>query len=115
MKSIFRKLFCRLEDKDVRGNLRDIFRDVLTGTTLITPPTTSSVWMIKFYGIPGWFSLFFAVTADFIIFTWVVYSVQFSLEKVISLEKKVNRLFVVLCMFLFQVSITYSIINIITR
>lgn len=115
MKSIFRKLFRRLEDKDARDSLRDIFRDVLTGTTLITLLTTSSVWMIKSYGIPGWFSLFLAVTADFIIFSWVVYSVQFSVEKIISLEKKVNRFFVVLCIFLFQVSTTYSILNIFKR
>lgn len=54
MKLLFKKALNYLDNKDVQDSLRNIFRDILTGTSLITLITASAIWTVRVYDVAGW-------------------------------------------------------------
>lgn len=104
-----------LDNKDVQDNLRTIFRDILTGTSLITLITASAIWIVKEYDVAG--SILILPHAFFgtVIFMWCCFCIQSTSEQLFSLKKKRNRLCVAIFILSFQVATIYSILNIIIK
>lgn len=115
MRLFLKKASDYLNNKDIQDNLRNIFRDILTGISLIALITASAIWTIKEHGITGCFLIIPHVLFGPVVFIWCCFCIQSTSEKLFSLKKKRNRLCVALCILFFQLTTIYSILNIIMK
>ncbi|MGQ07014.1 hypothetical protein D9H41_23670 [Escherichia coli] len=115
MKLLFKKALNYLDNKDVQDSLRNIFRDILTGTSLITLITASAIWIVRVYDVAGWFLILPHAFFGTIIFMWCCFCIQSTSEKLFSLKKKRNRICVAIFTLSFQVVTIYSILNVIMK
>ncbi len=88
MKLLFKKALNYLDNKDVQDSLRNIFRDILTGTSLITLITASAIWIVRVYDVAGWLLILPHAFFGTIIFMWCCFCIQSTSEKLFSLKKK---------------------------
>ena len=115
MKLLFKKALNYLDNKDVQDSLRNIFRDILTGTSLITLITASAIWIVRVYDVAGWLLILPHAFFGTIIFMWCCFCIQSTSEKLFSLKKKRNRISVAIFILSFQVVTIYSILNVIMK
>ncbi|PAX78556.1 hypothetical protein [Citrobacter sp. TSA-1] len=115
MKAIIIKLTEHLKNETIQDNLRNIFRDILTGTTLMSLLAASATWLYTEFNMLVWFVSPFMIALSLLIFLWGHYSIQSAINKITPSGKRMNSLWVMSFVLLFQVSIIYSVIRIISN
>ncbi|ECR9670999.1 hypothetical protein F2H39_21910 [Salmonella enterica] len=114
MKSFIIKITEHLQNETTQDGLRNIFRDTLTGTTLMSVLAASATWLLKECNILAWLTLPLTLLLLFLIFFWGHYSIQTTVNKITPLKSKISSLCVMLFVSAFQLSILFSIIRIIS-
>ncbi|ECC3381594.1 hypothetical protein ZB23_17190 [Salmonella enterica subsp. enterica] len=114
MKSFIIKITEHLQNETTQDGLRNIFRDILTGTTLMSVLAASATWLLKECNILAWLTLPLTLLLLFLIFFWGHYSIQTTVNKIMPSKSKISPLCVMLFVSAFQLSILFSIIRIIS-
>lgn len=68
MKSFIIKITEHLQNETTQDGLRNIFRDILTGTTLMSVLAASAAWLLKEFNMLAWLTLPLTLLLLFLIF-----------------------------------------------
>ncbi|EFO1670954.1 hypothetical protein DWH01_23615 [Escherichia coli] len=114
MKLFITKITEHLKNENIQDNLRNIFRDILTGTTLMSVMAASATWLFTKHIIVACFISPFVIILSLVIFLWGLYSIQSAINRITPSGKRTNSLWVICFVLLFQINIIYSVIRIIS-
>lgn len=70
MRLFITKIAKHLQNETTLDGLRNIFRDILTGTTLMSVLAASAAWLFMEYNMLAWFILPFTLPLLFLVFFW---------------------------------------------
>ncbi|APL06694.1 hypothetical protein RG58_25795 (plasmid) [Escherichia coli] len=110
-----KKAFNYFENEDVRDIFRNIFRDSLTGCSLITLIVTTIAYAFKLNDEIKYFILFISSPGALVVLIWMLYCLHYSFERLLNTKSYITKGFSALWVILLQIIISYVVIKLLTN